>query len=60
MACVLQLQLIVVIRQFGGHAVFPSLARDIRDPKDFNRVCDLAFLISTAFYLFMGTIGYLM
>ncbi|KAL7007533.1 hypothetical protein EMMF5_002997 [Cystobasidiomycetes sp. EMM_F5] len=50
----------LIMSGFGGHAVFPSLARDIRDPKDFNRVCDLAFLISTAFYLFMGTIGYLM
>lgn len=46
--------------QFGGHAVFPSLARDMKRPKDFNRVCDLAFLVATAVYLLMAVIGYLM
>jgi hypothetical protein len=53
-------RLLTFSRQFGGHAVFPSLARDIREPKYFNRVCDLAFSVATAFYLFMGIVGYLM
>lgn len=46
--------------QFGGHAVFPSLARDMKKPQDFNRVCNLAFVVATAVYLFMGVVGYLM
>ncbi|KAK9899790.1 hypothetical protein P389DRAFT_4127 [Cystobasidium minutum MCA 4210] len=50
----------LVMSGFGGHAVFPSLARDIKNPQDFNKVCNLAFLVATTFYLLMGTVGYLM
>ena len=46
--------------QFGGHAVFPSLARDMKRPQDFNRVCNIAFVVAAACYMFMGIIGYLM
>ena len=46
--------------QFGGHAVFPSLARDMKRPQDFNKVCNTAFIVATFCYLFMAVIGYLM
>ena len=32
----------------------------MKRPKDFNRVCDLAFLVATAVYLLMAVVGYLM
>lgn len=40
--------------------MFPSLARDMKRPQDFNRVCNLAFIVATSCYLIMGVIGYLM
>ena len=32
----------------------------MKRPKDFNRVCDLAFMVATAVYLLMAVVGYLM
>lgn len=46
--------------KYGGHAVVPNLARDMRKPEEFDRVINLAFLVATAFYLFMGVVGYIM
>ncbi|KAF9535855.1 transmembrane amino acid transporter protein-domain-containing protein, partial [Crepidotus variabilis] len=46
--------------QFSGHAVIPSLARDMVDPSQFNRMINWAFSIAVFIYLIMGCAGYLM
>ncbi|POW11334.1 hypothetical protein PSTT_05370 [Puccinia striiformis] len=45
---------------FSGHSVMPSLAREMRNPQDFNRMVDLAYLAAGSMYLIVGMIGYLM
>jgi len=34
----------LVLAGFGGHAVVPGLARDMKHPKDFERVINRAFV----------------
>ncbi|KDQ09240.1 hypothetical protein BOTBODRAFT_37148 [Botryobasidium botryosum FD-172 SS1] len=45
---------------FGGHAVIPSLARDMVDPGQFDIMINYAFAFSTFVYALMGAAGYLM
>ncbi|KAH8100648.1 transmembrane amino acid transporter protein-domain-containing protein [Cristinia sonorae] len=45
---------------FSGHAVIPSLARDMVDPSQFDKMIDYAFCIATAVYATIGVAGYLM
>ncbi|KAF8140795.1 transmembrane amino acid transporter protein-domain-containing protein [Mycena galopus ATCC 62051] len=45
---------------FSGHAVIPSLARDMVDPSEFNKMIDWAFVVATGIYALIGCAGYLM
>ncbi|KAF7373238.1 Aa-trans domain-containing protein [Mycena sanguinolenta] len=45
---------------FSGHAVIPSLARDMVDPSEFNKMIDWAFLVATFIYALIGCAGYMM
>ena len=45
---------------FAGHAVFPQLYRDMQDPKQYDRMVDITYGITTAVYLTMAVAGYLM
>ncbi|OWZ29942.1 solute carrier family 32 (vesicular inhibitory amino acid transporter) [Cryptococcus neoformans c8] len=45
---------------FGGHAVMPSLARDMKQPEKFDRVVNWAFAIATGISFTAGAAGYLM
>ncbi|EFP90178.2 uncharacterized protein PGTG_16456 [Puccinia graminis f. sp. tritici CRL 75-36-700-3] len=45
---------------FSGHSVMPSLAREMRNPQDFNRMVDYAYVAAGSMYLIVGLIGYLM
>jgi len=45
---------------FSGHAVVPSLVRDMVDPSQFDLMIDYAFLIATTIYASIGAAGYLM
>ncbi|KZP12050.1 hypothetical protein FIBSPDRAFT_870672 [Athelia psychrophila] len=45
---------------FSGHAVIPSLARDMVDPKEFDHMINWAFIIATFVYALIGSAGYLM
>ncbi|EIN13513.1 hypothetical protein PUNSTDRAFT_58584 [Punctularia strigosozonata HHB-11173 SS5] len=50
------------IRQlsFSGHAVIPSLARDMQDPSQFDTMVDWAFAAATVIYFLIGAAGYRM
>ncbi|CAL1696014.1 unnamed protein product [Somion occarium] len=45
---------------FSGHAVIPSLVRDMMDPSQFDKMLDYAFLAATFIYAVIGIAGYLM
>ncbi|KAK2461784.1 hypothetical protein APHAL10511_006247 [Amanita phalloides] len=45
---------------FAGHAVIPSLARDMADPSQFDKMINWAFAIATSIYAAIGYAGYLM
>ncbi|KAJ8084203.1 hypothetical protein PM082_002970 [Marasmius tenuissimus] len=45
---------------FSGHAVIPSLARDMANPDQFDTMINWAFIVSTAIYTLIGYVGYLM
>ncbi|KAI9638491.1 putative amino acid transporter [Dioszegia hungarica] len=49
-----------VLAGFGGHAVVPSLARDMKTPENFDRVINKAFFIASALGFVAGASGYLM
>lgn len=43
--------------QFSGHAGIPTLARDMIDPTQFDRMIDTAYLITTTLYGVIGVAG---
>ncbi|KAF9478044.1 hypothetical protein BDN70DRAFT_809596 [Pholiota conissans] len=45
---------------FSGHAVIPSLARDMSNPTRFNTMINWAFIVATFIYSMIGYAGYLM
>jgi len=45
---------------FAGHAVVPSIARDMQEPEHFDGMINMAFFVTTGVYLAVGTCGYLM
>ncbi|KAK7465722.1 hypothetical protein VKT23_005693 [Stygiomarasmius scandens] len=45
---------------FSGHAVIPSLARDMANPEHFDQMINWAFVVATTIYTLVGYAGYLM
>ncbi|GAA5897381.1 hypothetical protein JCM5296_004148 [Sporobolomyces johnsonii] len=45
---------------FSGHAVVPSLYRDMKNPRHFNSMINLAYVIAFSVSLVFGVLGYLM
>ncbi|RDX55949.1 hypothetical protein OH76DRAFT_1370551 [Lentinus brumalis] len=45
---------------FSGHAVIPTLARDMIDPTQFDEMINWAFAIATGIYGLLGVAGYIM
>ncbi|KAI9323413.1 transmembrane amino acid transporter protein-domain-containing protein [Dichotomocladium elegans] len=50
----------LVMAGFSGHAVFPSIYRDMQDPKQYERMVDIAYVVTSAAYIAMAIMGYLM
>jgi vesicular inhibitory amino acid transporter len=45
---------------FSGHAVFPAIYRDMEDPKRYDRMVDLTYVITVGVYITMAVAGYTM
>ncbi|KAK0456237.1 transmembrane amino acid transporter protein-domain-containing protein [Armillaria borealis] len=45
---------------FSGHAVIPSLVRDMEDPSEFDKMITWAFVVATFIYGLIGYAGYIM
>ncbi|KAI8138353.1 transmembrane amino acid transporter protein-domain-containing protein [Fennellomyces sp. T-0311] len=50
----------LVMAGFSGHAVFPSIYRDMEDPKQYERMVDIAYVVTAFAYITMAVTGYLM
>lgn len=50
----------LVMAGFSGHAVMPSILRDMQDPKQYDRMVDIAYAVTAAAYVLMAIMGYLM
>ncbi|KAG8763255.1 hypothetical protein FRC11_005032 [Ceratobasidium sp. 423] len=48
------------LEQFAGHAVIPSLARDMAEPERFDSMINWAFFVATLIYGVVGAGGYVM
>lgn len=49
-----------LISQFGGHALVPTLMRDMKDPSKAGRVIDVSYGLAMIIYLIVGVAGYIM
>ncbi|KAG8986496.1 hypothetical protein FRB94_014061 [Tulasnella sp. JGI-2019a] len=45
---------------FSGHAVVPSIVRDMKDPRQYKAMINWAFFIATCVYVLIGAAGYRM
>ena len=45
---------------FGGHSVFPTIYRDMENPKDYPAVVDWTYVATAIVYLLIAAGGYLM
>ncbi|BEI87644.1 uncharacterized protein CcaverHIS019_0103620 [Cutaneotrichosporon cavernicola] len=50
----------LVLAGFGGHAVIPSIARDMKHPESATRVFNIAFTVACIISFAAGATGYLM
>lgn len=47
----------LIMSGFSAHPIIPSLNKDLRDPRQFPRMLDLAYVAATIIYLSMGAVG---
>ncbi|KAI9305504.1 transmembrane amino acid transporter protein-domain-containing protein [Cunninghamella echinulata] len=50
----------LIMSGFAGHAVFPSIYRDMDEPKKYNKVVDISYIITILIYVSMAWAGYSM
>lgn len=50
----------LILAGYGGHAVIPSIAKDMRNPASMERVFNISFTVACVIAAVSGTMGYLM
>ena len=45
---------------YSGHAVFPAIYRDMKEPKKYNRMVDITYVVTVGLYFIMAVAGYAM
>lgn len=50
----------LVMSGFSGHSVFPSIYRDMIQPKQYPSMVNISYMITTTIYVFISVAGYLM
>jgi vesicular inhibitory amino acid transporter len=50
----------LVMSGFSGHSVFPSIYRDMIQPKQYPSMVSVSYIITTTIYVFIAVAGYLM
>jgi len=50
----------ILMAGFSGHSVFPTIYHDMRDPKRFNNVVNISYVLTFLLYLLVASAGYAM
>ncbi|CAO3611797.1 unnamed protein product [Cunninghamella blakesleeana] len=50
----------ILMAGYSGHAVFPAIYRDMKDPKQYDKMVDVTYVITVLLYLATAAVGYLM
>ncbi|CAG8515426.1 14743_t:CDS:2 [Funneliformis mosseae] len=50
----------LIMAGFTGHAVFPSVYRDMKNPKQYPKMVNYTYVLTTIVYFLMAVCGYLM
>lgn len=50
----------LVMAGFSGHAVFPNIYREMKEPKQFSKMLNISYTATFILYSCMASIGYLM
>ncbi|RIA84470.1 transmembrane amino acid transporter protein [Glomus cerebriforme] len=50
----------LIMAGFTGHAVFPTVYRDMQNPKQYPRMVNITYAVTTVVYLLLAVCGYLM
>ncbi|KAI9488883.1 transmembrane amino acid transporter protein-domain-containing protein [Zychaea mexicana] len=50
----------LIMAGFAGHSVFPTIYRDMEDPKDYKAVVDWTYVCTAIVYFFIAAAGYMM
>ncbi|KAI9315589.1 transmembrane amino acid transporter protein-domain-containing protein, partial [Dichotomocladium elegans] len=50
----------LIMAGFAGHSVFPTIYRDMEDPKDYGAVVDWTYFATAVVYFLISACGYLM
>lgn len=45
---------------FSGHAVFPAIYRDMENPKQYESMVNITYVITIGVYITMAIAGYMM
>ncbi|CAB5091919.1 unnamed protein product [Rhizophagus irregularis] len=50
----------LIMAGFTGHAVFPTVYRDMQDPRQYPKMVNITYAVTTVVYLLLAVSGYLM
>ncbi|KAI9476164.1 MAG: transmembrane amino acid transporter protein-domain-containing protein [Benjaminiella poitrasii] len=50
----------LIMAGFAGHAVFPTIYRDMKRPKDFDKMVNYTYIVTALVYLTVAVAGYIM
>ncbi|RHZ74068.1 hypothetical protein Glove_227g73 [Diversispora epigaea] len=50
----------LIMAGFTGHAVFPSVYRDMQEPHKYNKMVDITYVVTSVVYIVMAVCGYAM
>ncbi|CAG8485557.1 413_t:CDS:2 [Diversispora eburnea] len=50
----------LIMAGFTGHAVFPSVYRDMQEPHKYNKMVDITYFVTASVYIVMAVCGYAM
>ncbi|CAO3627268.1 unnamed protein product [Mucor hiemalis] len=50
----------LIMAGFAGHAVFPTIYRDMKSPKQFNKMVNYTYIVTASVYMTVAACGYYM
>lgn len=50
----------LIMAGFAGHAVFPTIYRDMKSPKQFKKMVNYTYIVTASVYMTVAACGYYM